>query len=647
MTEPLASRAVWTGRLAFAAILVLAAGLRFTALDWGLRHPVHLDERVYVENVVAMLEAGDLDHRFYTYPGLFFYLLAPGVALLGPERWWTNDAYYASRALVAAWGVLDVGLAFWVASRLFGRAAGLTAALLLAVSPLDVRTAHQVRPDVLLEGFSLLALLQFRRLGESLREDARAGLLIGVATAIKFSGLFLVPFYVVARLLRAGPRLPGLLTAGALTIGVTLAATPYALLDAERYWRGPGVQLAMYLKDRPQRAAPAGREVVWVDNLAYYTAAGVRAVGPLGVVLFVLGAAVALRREPRAWAPALLHPLTTTLVMSLATMVFPRLILPGMGCVYVLAGFGVALVAARSRALAVALALAAAVVPLRGSLRYVNFAAQRSPADRALDWFEARYGPGTRVLETRLEGVEPGLDAGAMLGFERTRLDVVDHPEHDDALRLLAPHADVVVTAPGDEDFWGDALETVYAGPAHRPPRTWSRIGPVREDGPPVLLFGVPRRRLTCVPVDLRAVRVRSSEGDAGLEALRDGDAATAWSGARPLAGDEWLRLSWDQPLELGRVTLRLGRRPARYGPELELRTSEGGALWERVQSAAARASIEQQLHAARLGDQRPLGQVVVLAPRAVRGVEIHQRGVRPEPWSIAELTLEACRPRE
>lgn len=644
MSEPSVPHAPWLGRLALGAILALATALRFTALDWGLRHPVHLDERVYVENVVAMVEAGDLDHRFYTYPGLFFYLLAPGVALLGSERWWTNDAYYVSRALVAAWGVLDVGLAYLVARRLFGRAAGLAAALLLAVSPLDVRTAHQVRPDVLLEGFGLLALLQFRRLGPRLREDVRSGVLIGIATAVKFSGLFLVPFYVAARVLRPGPRLRGLGLAGALTVAVTLLATPYAWLAAERYWRGPGVQLAMYLKDRPQRDAPAARSAIFVQNVAYYADAGARALGPLGVALCAVGALCAVRREPRFWVPALLHPLTTVAVMSLATMVFPRLVLPGLGCAYVFAGCAVALLAERSRVLAVAVALVAATIPLRGALRYVNFVAQPSPADRALDWFEARHGPGTRVLETRLEGVEPGLDAGAMLGFDRTRLDVIAHPEHDEQLRLLALHADVIVTAPGGEDFWGDALETVYEGPAHRPARTWSRLGPVREDGPPVLRFSVPRRPLTCTPLDLRAARLLASEDSAGLDALRDGDPATAWSSARPSSGVEWLRVEWQTGLELGRVTLRLGQRPRRYGPELELRTSVDGVLYEPVAAIEARASIEQQLLAVRLGDRRPLEQVLVLEPRAVRGVEIRQRGVRPEPWSLAELSLASCR---
>lgn len=67
-------------------LMCLAAVLRFWGLAWGLRHPVHVDETYTVANVVDMVQAGDWDHRYYYYPGLFYYLLAPIVAALGPER---------------------------------------------------------------------------------------------------------------------------------------------------------------------------------------------------------------------------------------------------------------------------------------------------------------------------------------------------------------------------------------------------------------------------------------------------------------------------------------------------------------------------------------------------------------------------------
>src|SRR6185436_2496662 len=127
---------------ALGAILVLAACLRFASLDWGLRHPPHPDETVFVENARQMAERGDLDHRYYEYPGLVFHLLRPVLAFApagGPR------AYLLARGLMAAFGVLACAATFVLGRALSGPAAGLTAALLVAVSPLAVHTAHMVR----------------------------------------------------------------------------------------------------------------------------------------------------------------------------------------------------------------------------------------------------------------------------------------------------------------------------------------------------------------------------------------------------------------------------------------------------------------------------------------------------------------------
>lgn len=617
--------------LALLGILAVATALRFTALDWGLRHPVHLDERVYVENVVRMVEAGDLDHRFYTYPGLFYYLLAPFVALLGAPRWLTNDAYLVARGLVATAGVLDVLLAFWVGRRLLGTAAGLTAALLLAVSPLDVRTAHQVRPDVLLLGFGFVALWLFRGLG-TLRGDLRAGLLVGLATAVKFTGLLLVPFYLAARLLAPGPRLKGLVAAGLVTIGVVLASTPYALLHLDDYRKGPGNQLDMYYKGRQ---APA-----YVEQLAFYAEHGARTVGPLGLALLAAGCLLALRREPRAWGPALLHPLAVLVVMSSASLAFPRLILPGMAVVWLLAAWPVELLARRSRALAVLLALAAAVSPARATLRYLNTISAPSPQDAALDWFEARARGSLSVLETRPEGVEAGLEAGGILGIDRTRHDFVPHTARDEGLRLLAREADLVVVAPQDEAFWGDLLVTVYEARQRRPPKAWSPLARVRYDGPVIFRLALPRLRARYSLLDLGRAELSASERPEALAALRDGSTTTGWSSAGPAQGREWLRLELDRPATVGRVEWLLGAALRDHDPEVELRAGLDGQALEPVQAVLARPLLAEQLLARRLGDSRPPSQVLVFEPRPVRVLELRQAGRRSDPWSVAELRV-------
>lgn len=103
-------RARRLSRALLVIILGLSAALRFVGLSWGLRHPPHLDEVWSMGNVVAMLKAGDLDHRLYQYPGLFMYTLASGVAALGRQRWDGPAPYLVGRAIVAAAGVLNLAL---------------------------------------------------------------------------------------------------------------------------------------------------------------------------------------------------------------------------------------------------------------------------------------------------------------------------------------------------------------------------------------------------------------------------------------------------------------------------------------------------------------------------------------------------------
>ncbi len=229
-------------RVALLVVIALAAALRFTGLSWGLRHRPHWDERVFVENAVRMAEKHELDHRFYEYPGLFFDLLAPVLALAGAGQP-DPRAYLIARGLVAFFGTASVLMVFLLGRRLLDERAGLAAALLLAVSPIDVWTAHMVRPDVPLQTLVLVALLAFETLGPRLRGDMLSGLAVGAATAVKFTGLLLVPSYLAARALAPGPRVRRTVVAGMIGVLVLLLATPYALVRARAFFEGMWISL--------------------------------------------------------------------------------------------------------------------------------------------------------------------------------------------------------------------------------------------------------------------------------------------------------------------------------------------------------------------------------------------------------------------
>jgi hypothetical protein len=433
--------------LLVAAITLAGGAVRFVGLDWGLRHPPHTDERVYVENVVAMVAAGDLDHRFYTYPGLFFYLLAPGIWLLGSHRWHGPDAYLASRALVAGVGTLNPLLIYLVGRRLLGPMAAAAAAMLLALSPIDVETCHQVRPDILLQSLGILGLLLLHRAAQRTTPDLRAGSLVGVATAIKFTGVLLWPSYVVARLLGGGPRRCGRLLVASVVIPLlVVACTPFAVIHATSYRGGPPAQLAMYYQGHF-----AAR---FLGNLHYYLADIAHTLGAIAVAALAVGTVVLLRRRPRLWGSALLHPVVVVTVMSTAVLVFPRLVIPGMPPVYLAAGAGIAWVGSLAvwrawrPAVLVALLVAAAWAPARASLELATGAARPSIADRALDWVETSVPRPSVFVESRREA-RPGSRPGIILGIPAPHEVIFLSPNEDLwALRRLALDADYVITGP-------------------------------------------------------------------------------------------------------------------------------------------------------------------------------------------------------
>jgi hypothetical protein len=92
---------------ALAVILILAAAFRFTGLAWCLRHTPESDESLFVASVVEMIRHGDLDQRFYEYPGLFFHVLRLPLLFLSEDALASNRPYLVSRAVGASFGVLS------------------------------------------------------------------------------------------------------------------------------------------------------------------------------------------------------------------------------------------------------------------------------------------------------------------------------------------------------------------------------------------------------------------------------------------------------------------------------------------------------------------------------------------------------------
>lgn len=574
--------------------------LRFGGLGWGLRHAPHIDERYFVENVGWMLAHRDLDHRFDEYPGLFFYALTPVLAWFDPPRL-GPDSYLAARAMVAAFGVASVGLVYVLGVRLGGFRTGLVAALLLAVSPVEVQTAHMVRPDIALECFVLAALLAMTRVGMRSRDDLRAGAWMGAAAAIKFTGGLLVPSYLARRLTTPGPRGRGVVLAGAAALVAFALCSPHTILDLQGGVAGLATQVGYHYDVRPRG------EQSFATMALTYGLVLVRALGAVAVALALIGVVLA-RREWRQWLPLWLFPVTIVAVFSTAEVHHARFVVPMLGVVALCAGEAARRIGGRW---AWVLALVAAAGPLESSVDYVRGIHQPSTRDLALDRIDATVPAGATVVTTVTD-----------LGLSRERYRVLPTVGLDEErARLLAEHADVVAAQPIADDALLRGLRTLEV-----------IAPPNRHSGPPLAL-ATPIQRARYEAVDMRSVVVTASESADSVAALVDGDPATWWSTAGPQGGN-WIDLVLPRPVRIGRVELRVPGRGRLYGRNIHVLVQGPEGQFRRVPVVSGLPPVDPGVRAG-------ARQLLIFAPVVASRVRLVQVAEAVRPWGVAELRID------
>jgi hypothetical protein len=593
---------VATRAAALGAILVLAAVLRAVGLDWGLRHPPHGDESAFVVNVHRMIEAGDLDHRYYEYPGLFFYVLWPVLRVVMGTDPPTSAAYLAARGVVAALGVAAVGLQFVFARRLVSTWAALFSAALLAVSLVAVQTAHSIRPDVALQVAYLLALIALVRLDGRARADAWAGAALGAAAAVKFSGIFLVPALLARRLLVPGRRLAGLAILAATAAAVFVLASPYSLLHVGEFVEGVETQVSYHYEE----AADPELVKSYPHMAGLYLGVWLKTLGAPATVLSILGLAAAVR-APRTWGPLLLVPMVAIAVFSTSQVRHDRFLLPAMVVGFALAAAGWDVVARLSRRLAMLAAVVAIGLPLVASARYVRDVARPGTGDRTLDWAAENLPPGARVL-TRLD-----------LGLDRRRVEVLNVPRLERRPLVLASDF-VFATHRDDPRALAGLVPRAFFDPRGR------------YNGPPITAYEVPEglRRRTFVP--LGSARLTASSGSATLAALTDGDPATWWHTDEIQRAGDFLSVALGGEVPFSAIELELGDSPRFAGREMRLEVGRGGR-WYAKDWVEGRTRTEEQLP--------PASQLMILDP-PVRADAIRITLARPSGrrWGASGLRL-------
>ena len=208
-------------------ILLLAFALRVWGLGWGLPSATHYfsyhpdESRVLEASSLTMnVFAGRLLPHFYNYGSLQLYLvcfantlaaLFGGLEIVPKEMavWYPQwaEMYLVGRWLTVGMGAATVWAVYAIGKRLWGRRAGLLAALTLAIVPLHAQHSHFLTVDVPATFWAVLSLLWAVRLATSEPKPWKAALWAGVfagfAAATKYNlALIILPLLAACFLTR-------------------------------------------------------------------------------------------------------------------------------------------------------------------------------------------------------------------------------------------------------------------------------------------------------------------------------------------------------------------------------------------------------------------------------------------------------------
>jgi uncharacterized membrane protein len=447
---------------AVVVIVLLALALRLIGLRYGLPAVYNPDEVAIMSRALAFAKGDPNPHNFL-YPTFYFYLLFAWIAATGAVSMLTGAVtslaafqreffvdptrvYVAGRLLTAFAGTGTVVATWALARRIAGEAAGMGAALFVAVAPLHVRDSHYVKHDVPVTLLIVLAYLAYERLWrdpppEGGRSIIVAAALTGIAFSTHYYTIFLaIPLaWSVARGANSTAEAVKRITIAAIiSAAVFFILSPFILAEPATAWRDIRANRAIVL-DRAVATLGVGATVrryadlLWRDTVGWPVA-----------ILAAAGLLIAVRRQPARAAFLLAFPLPFLLFI---TTTFPasRYLIPLVPFLAVFAGFAVAAIAERSRALAFVAAVAAAAVAVRASIRADLFFRQIDTRTLAADYIREHVPAGTTIL-TQPYSVELTPTAASLeeavrrSGREmptKTRLQIARAPYPSPAYRLL------------------------------------------------------------------------------------------------------------------------------------------------------------------------------------------------------------------
>jgi 4-amino-4-deoxy-L-arabinose transferase-like glycosyltransferase len=426
--------------VALVVVLTMVGGLWLATAANDLPYMHHPDEPVSLRVVDEMIEEGDPNPHFFTYPSLYFYLHAaahldgpllgwldgdespPVTEVIGTTKTTTPSSVMVHRAVSVLMGVIAI-VAVYATARLVTRRTGaaLFAAAVMATSVTLGVNARLVTPDVVATALVACALWASVRLWLNPTWGAHvlAGAMVGLAASSKYNAAIVATTVVAAAALSPGLRgqvlcrLKKLVVSGVAAGAAFVLTTPYALLDRSVFLEHLRYQRNHYATGHP---GMDGDSALWYARYLLSTES-------LLVIAAILGVGMALASA--RWRPVLLLATFPVVYGALAATQAVRndrtilLLLPSLA---VLAGLGGAAFVDRvasdergsalssSKLLRAGLVLGVVALIAQGARLVDRLNPPTTTWAASREWIEDNIAAGSSIY---IEGYSPWVDPAA------------------------------------------------------------------------------------------------------------------------------------------------------------------------------------------------------------------------------------------
>ncbi len=415
---------------ALIAIVLVAAGLRFWGIDFGLPHTQARPDETTVIDVVLNFLRGNFRPNFFDYPWLYMKVSAtlylgyyavglaagwfgsiPDMLATWPTHW--EPFFLINRSLSAVCGTLTVIAVHGIARRVWDRPTALAAALLMATSFLHVRESHYGTTDAMMTMWLVLSTLWVidgHQTGRR-RSFVLAGLAGGLAAATKYNaGVVMFPVLVSQALqvidavrTRQRPWFDGrMFWFGVPSALVFLSGTYFIFTDYENF------SLAMQALGGSMAGGHGAGDTDLSNGWLYHLRYSIR----YGVGITVLSLALAglflIRRQWRLMLVLLTLPVVYFLVIGSIKNLFFRYALPLTPFLCLLAAHTVLTASRwltrrapqRTWIVATALTLLAAAPATYRSASYNHIASQKDSRVLLAEWFLVYGRAGENIAQS-------------------------------------------------------------------------------------------------------------------------------------------------------------------------------------------------------------------------------------------------------